>query len=130
MKLLNQAKIAELLEAAAGNPRKRVNFNFHDDVNETVNRLCIAALPGSPFAIQRHPGKWELLCLVHGRVICRWYDDAGHAVEEITMEPGGNVMLEIPAGVWHNLEVLSPCVFYEVKLGPYVPVGPEDTLQL
>lgn len=128
MKLLNKTKIDEMLAAAKENPRLRVNFNFHDDLNETVNRLCIAALPGSPFAIQRHPDKWEMLCVVYGSLICRWHDDAGRVTQELTFGTGENVIIEIPAGTWHSLEVLTPCVFYEVKKGPYVPVAPEDTL--
>ena len=130
MKLLDKSKIEEMMAAAKENPRLRINFNFHDDLNDGINRLCIAALPGSPFAIQRHPDKWEMLCVVYGSFICRLYDDSGRVTQELTFGTGENFIAQIPAGTWHNLEILTPCVFYEVKKGPYVPVAPEDTLVL
>ena len=130
MKLLDKTKIDEMMAAARENPRLRINFNFHDDLNDAINRLCIAALPGSPFPIQRHPDKWEMLCVVYGSLICRLYDDAGRVTQALTFGTGENFIAQIPAGTWHNLEILTPCVFYEVKKGPYAPVAPEDMLVL
>ena len=39
--------------------------------------------------------------------------------------------VHIPAGQWHTLEVLeSGTVIFEVKDGPYMPLGPEDIILL
>ena len=127
MKRYTAETFDELLRKAAASPRLRTNLNIHDSTDEPINRLFIAALPGSPFAIQRHPDRWELVTCLRGRFISRIYDDAGNVTAEYRMGED-TVTLEIPAGAWHNIEVLEPSVLLEVKRGPYIPVGPEDTL--
>ena len=129
MKPYSAATFDEMLKKAAGSPRLRTNLNIHASTDDPVNRLFIAALPGSPFAIQRHPDRWELLTCLRGRFVSRIHDDTGKVVAEYRMGEDC-VTLEIPAGTWHSLEVLEPSVLLEVKPGPYAPVAPEDTLSL
>ena len=56
------------------------------------------------------------------------YDDEGKLTDEILMEVGGECpVLQIPAGQWHDVEVLeSGTVIFEAKDGAYVPLGAED----
>ena len=129
MKSYSATNFDELLKKAAESPRLRTNLNIHASPDEAINRLFIAALPGSPFAIQRHPDRWELVTCLRGRFVSRIHDDSGKVVAEYRMGDEC-VTLEIPAGTWHSIEVLEPSVFLEVKRGPYAPVAPEDTLSL
>ena len=129
MKHYSAETFDELLKKAAESPRLRANLNIHESTDDPVNRLFIAALPGSPFAIQRHPDRWELVSCLRGRFVSRIHDDAGKVVAEYRMGEEC-VTLEIPAGSWHSIEVSEPSVFLEIKPGPYVPVAPEDTLSL
>ena len=127
MKPYGEEIFDELLKKAAESPRLRANLNIHESTGDPVNRLFIAALPGSPFAIQRHPDRWELVTCLRGRFVSRIHDDAGKVAAEYRMGEE-TVTLEIPAGTWHSIEVLEPAVFLEIKPGPYTPVAPEDTL--
>jgi len=128
-KTITPELLDELLVKAAESPRLRTNFNLHESTDDPVNRLCIAVQPGSVFPVQRHPDKWELVTCLRGSFISRIHNDRGEILREYRM--GGNtITLEIPAGTWHSIEPLTPCVFLEVKPGPYVPVAPEDTLKL
>ncbi len=128
-KTITPQLLDELLAKAAASPRLRTNFNLHENTDDPVNRLCIAAQTGSVFPIQRHPGKWELVTCLRGKFVSRIYGDKGQVLREYRM--GEDVTsLEIPAGTWHSIEVLTPCVFLEVKPGPYAPVAPEDTLNV
>jgi len=129
MKSYGPETFDELLKQAAASPRLRANLNIHGSLDDPTNRLFIAALPGSPFAIQRHPDRWELVTCLRGRFVSRIHDDTGKVIAEYRMGDEC-VTLEIPAGTWHSLEVLEPAVFLEVKPGPYHPVAPEDTLTL
>ena len=129
MKSYSATNFDELLKKAAESPRLRTNLNIHASPDEAINRLFIAALPGSPFAIQRHPDRWELVTCLRGRFVSRIHDDSGKVVAEYRMGDDC-VTLEIPAGTWHSIEVLEPSVFLEVKRGPSAPVAPEDTLSL
>ena len=127
MKRYNAETWEELLKKAAASPRLRTNLNIHASPEEPINRLFIAALPGSPFAIQRHPDRWELVTCLLGRFLSRIHDDTGAVIAEYRMGED-TVTLEIPAGTWHSTVILEPSVFLEVKRGPYAPVAPEDTL--
>lgn len=129
MKTITRTIIRELLEKAAENPRRRTNWNIHETPDDAINRLCIAAMPDSQFGIQRHPGKWELVTCLAGSFISRTYDDAKNILSEIELSENSETrVIEIPAGTWHNVEILTPCVFLEVKPGPYAPVAAEDNL--
>ena len=50
--------------------------------------------------------------------------------EAVDMVPGG-LMVNVPAGQWHNLESLeSGTVLFEAKDGPYRPLAPEEIMSL
>ena len=121
MKSYGAETFDELLKQAAASPRLRANLNIHGSLDDPINRLFIAALPGSPFAIQRHPDRWELVSCLRGRFISRIHDDTGMVVAEYRMGDDC-VTVEIPAGTWHSLEVLEPAVFLEVKPGESRPL--------
>ena len=127
MKSFSQNIFDELLQKAAESPRLRTNFNIHDDTADPINRLYIAAVPGTEFATHRHQGKWELVTCIKGSFISKILNDDGDVIQEFRMGED-TVTIELPPGVWHTIEVLTPCVFLEVKQGPYAPVPPEDTM--
>jgi cupin fold WbuC family metalloprotein len=61
----------------------------------------------------------------------RFYNDAGDMTEEILMEVGEDCsVLQIPAGQWHDIDVLeSGTVIFEAKDGAYAPLGEEDLMK-
>ena len=59
-----------------------------------------------------------------------FYNDAKEEAESTVLDPlTGDYGVHIPAGQWHTLEVLeSGSVLFEVKDGPYTPLGEDDLL--
>ncbi|MDD3886230.1 MAG: WbuC family cupin fold metalloprotein [Victivallaceae bacterium] len=129
MKIVDDRLMDSLLEQAAANPRRRTNFNLHEDPAQPINRLCIAGWPDTEFPIHRHPGKWELMTLLRGRMTSMVYDDNGNVIESHELGGAdGARSIELPDGAWHNLVFHEPSVFLEVKAGPYAPNAPEDVM--
>lgn len=129
-KKLDEVLMDELLEKARLSERRRAHFNMHESLDEDVHRMMMAFLPDSRFDIQRHPGKWELMVALRGKFEIFLYSDAGELLETHLLTPGGTAAVEIPPGAFHRVRALVPSVSLEVKKGPYVKPGPEDTLML
>ncbi|MFA6589497.1 MAG: WbuC family cupin fold metalloprotein, partial [Bacteroidales bacterium] len=65
---------------------------------------------------------------LHRRLKVFFHDSDGRVSESFLLDPlEGQYGVHIPAGQWHSLEVLqSGSVIFEVKDGPYEPLGEED----
>jgi cupin fold WbuC family metalloprotein len=59
-----------------------------------------------------------------------FYNDDKVLTDKFLVHPDEKVYgIHIPAGQWHTLEALeSGTVIFEVKDGPYAPLGEEDVL--
>ena len=68
MKLLDNALLDTLIGKAKDAPRKRAHFNLHPELNDPVQRLCIAMEPGTYVRPHRHsdPETWEVLVILRG----------------------------------------------------------------
>jgi cupin fold WbuC family metalloprotein len=130
MKIINKALLDSVSEQASKNQRLRMNYNFHQQLDDPLNRLLNAMEPGSYFPPHRHknPDKEEIFLVLRGSVLIVIFDDNGVVVSTTEVSPAKEVYgMEIEAGVWHSLIVLEPnTVVYEVKKGPYVPLTPEN----
>jgi cupin fold WbuC family metalloprotein len=127
---LDPGLVETVLAKARLSPRRRANHCFHGPADR-LQRMINAALRGSYFAPHRHkdPDKLEIFTILTGRVIVITFDDEGgirdHAV--LSREGAGpgvteNWQVEIPAGTWHALAVLSEeAVLYEVIDGHFDP---------
>lgn len=114
-------------EKAKASPRLRMNFNFHLSIDEKCHRFLNAVEPGTMVDIHRHPAKDEAFVLLRGRVRVNTFNDDGSIIESIELSPDdGRYGVNIPKGVWHNLESLEMnSVFFECKEGPYSPEDQE-----
>lgn len=132
-KLINRLdrSLAEaVLAKARVSPRRRANHCFHDPADR-LQRMVNAALLGSYFAPHRHkdPDKLEIFTILSGRVMVITFDDAGGVLDTALLSrEGGSAgapetwQVEIPAGTWHTLVVLShEAVLYEVIDGHFDP---------
>jgi cupin fold WbuC family metalloprotein len=119
-------------EQAKNSPRLRKNYNFHQSLDEKCHRFLNAVEPGTKVEIHRHPAKDETFVLLRGRVVVKTYNDEGSVIESIELFPDdGKYGVNIPKGVWHNLEAMEPnSVFFECKEGPYAPHDQEGLLEL
>lgn len=110
--------------------RLRMNYNFHASLEAKAQRLLNALEPGTVLPVHRHPHTAETYLLLRGRIRVMFYNEAKEETESTVLDPlTGDYGVHIPAGQWHTLEVLeSGSVLFEVKDGPYTPLGEDDLL--
>lgn len=115
---------------AKESPRLRMNHNFHSSLEAKAQRLLNALEPGTVLPVHRHPHTSETYLLLRGKIRVMFYNDAKEETESTVLDPlTGDYGVHIPAGQWHTLEVLeSGSVLFEVKDGPYTPLGEDDLL--
>ena len=132
MKLIDKQLIDEVSRQAKQSERLRMNYNFHQSLDEKCHRFLNAVEPGTVVEIHRHPAKDETFVLLRGRVIVKSYGDDGSVIDSVELCPEeGKYGVNIPKGVWHNLESLeSDSVFFECKEGPFVPHEVDGVLRL
>lgn len=131
MKLINTNLLNTVTAEAKASPRLRMNHNFHDSLEAKAQRLLNALEPGTLLPIHRHPHTAETYLLLRGKIRVMFYNDAKKETESTILEPLiGSFGVHIPANQWHTLEVLeSGSVLFEVKDGPYTPLGEADILK-
>lgn len=130
VRLLDREALDALSDEARRRPRRRVNANLHE-MADPVHRLLNAAEPGTYIRPHRHlhPPKDETYVVVRGALGLLLFDDGGTVTSAKTLAGGGGDAFgaDIPAGVFHTVVALETgTVFFEVKVGPYVPPSGED----
>jgi len=126
LKQLTAAMLDALALQARQSPRRRANHNLHQELSDPVQRLAIAMEPDTLVLPHRHPQTWELLLPLRGRFLVLHFDQAGRVTERTVLGEDCQV-LENPAGVWHAVLSLDHGgIIFEVKQGPYMPVGEAD----
>jgi len=124
MKKIDDALLDGLTGQAKGSPRKRANHNLHEELDDPVNRLCIAMEPETYVRPHRHADQrtWEVLVILRGTLGLLIFDDEGKVLERVVLTPGESTSaVEISEGTWHTTLSLAPgTVVFEVKKGPYV----------
>lgn len=131
MNIINKNRLDEVSLAAQASDRLRMNYNYHESLEAPVQRMLNALEPGTELAIHRHMHTAETYLLLRGKIVVIYYNDAKEETERVELDPSaGNYGVHIPAGQWHTLEVLEPnSVIFEVKEGPYAPLGEQDILK-
>ena len=119
-------------EKAKGSSRLRMNYNFHQSLEDKCHRFLNAVEPGTDVPIHRHPTKDESFVLLRGRVKVTTHNDDGSIKECIVLNPTEGIYgVDIPKGVWHKVESLETgSVFFECKEGPFVPHEEDGILEL
>lgn len=126
MKKISTANLSMLSQQARQSPRLRANSNLHQELGDPIQRLAIAMEPDTLIVPHRHPQTWEVLTALSGRFTVLVFDNAGRVIERTVLGEDSSVV-EIPAGGWHAvLSRDAGAVIFEVKHGPYTPVGEAD----
>ena len=126
------SNLLDIISAQAKeSPRLRMNYNLHETLGSKVQRLFNAMEPGTVIPVQRHRNTAETIMLVRGKIKVEFYDDNKNMIDSaILSHESGNYGVHIPARVWHWVEILEPnTVMFEVKEGPYEPLGKEDIME-
>ena len=132
MKIIDESLLNEVSSQAKASPRLRMNYNFHQSLNDKCHRFLNAVEPGTKVEIHRHPTKDESFVILRGKVRVNTYNDDGSIIEEVVLsQESGNYGVDIPKNVWHKLESLEPgSVIFECKEGPFVPHEVEGILEV
>ena len=128
MKLVTEELLDSVTAQAQGNPRLRMNYNFHATMDAPIHRLLNALEPGTYLPPHRHTDKDETYLVLRGSLLAFFYDEAGNVTEKVCLNPAeGKYGLEIPPCTWHSIIALeSGTVIFEIKKGPYQPLPSQD----
>ena len=132
MKIIDQTLLDEVSSEAKASPRLRMNYNFHQSLDDKCHRMLNAVEPGTVVPIHRHPTKDESFVVLRGKVRVSTYNDDGSMIESVVLcQEEGRYGVDIPKNVWHNLESMAPnSVIFECKEGPFVPHEEEGILEI
>jgi cupin fold WbuC family metalloprotein len=125
-----------LLDIVSGqakeSPRLRMNYNFHQSLDDRCHRFLNAVETGTVVPIHRHPTKDESFVILRGKVRVTTHNDDGSIIEDVVLsQESGDYGVDIPKNVWHKLESLeSGSVIFECKEGPFVPHEVEGILEM
>lgn len=127
---INTEFIDPLTERAKKSPRKRINFNFHSQADDLLQRMLHGMEPHTYVQPHKHenPDKVEAFFCLRGRVAVVEFDAEGVIIDSIVLDNAtGNFGCEILPRTWHSIICLEPnSVVYEVKNGPYNPVDDKN----
>ena len=128
--LIDKKLLDTVTSKARESDRLRMNYNFHESLDAKAQRLLNALEPGTELPIHRHQHTAETYIVLRGAIKVLFYNDDRVLTDEFMVDPLDGVYgVHIPKGQWHTLEVLeSGTMIFEVKDGPYTPMGPEDLM--
>ena len=132
MKVIDNDLIDSVVAQAKESPRLRMNYNFHESLDDKCHRLLNALEPGTVVPVHRHPTKDESFVILRGKVRVSIYNDYGQITESVVLSlADGKYGVDIAKNVWHGVECLeSGSVIFEVKEGPFVPHDKDGILEI
>lgn len=128
--IIDKVLLDEVTQQAKASTRLRMNYNFHQSLDDKCHRMLNAVEPGTEVPIHRHPTKDESFVILSGKVRSTTYNDDGSIIDSVVLSQDNGVYgVNIPKGVWHKLESLDPnSVIFECKEGPFVEHEEEGIL--
>ena len=132
MERINKELLDSVSEKSKVSPRLRMNYNFHQSLDEKCHRFLNAVEPGTIVPIHKHPTKDETFVILRGKVKVTTHSDDGAVIDSVLLCPdSGQYGVNIPKGVWHTLESLEAgSVIFECKEGPFVEHEVDGILEL
>jgi cupin fold WbuC family metalloprotein len=115
--------IDTVVEKARTSPRLRMNYNFHPELSDPVQRLLNALEPWSYIRPHKHTAKEESFVLLRGKVLAVVFNDEGSIRDHAVMNAQTGILgVEFEENSFHMLTALeSGSAVYEVKEGPFAP---------
>ena len=129
---ITKAILDDLTAKAKASPRRRMNMDLRNGIDDQSQRMLNAIEPDSVVPIHRHQKTSETVVCLRGRVVEEYYDEQERiCTETIELTPNGLIVaLNIPPGQWHTIRSLeSGSVILEVKDGKFEPLSDVDILQ-
>lgn len=75
MKIIDDTLINKVASDAKASPRLRMNYNFHQSLDDKCHRFLNAVEPGTVVPVHKHPTKDESFVVLKGRVKILTYND-------------------------------------------------------
>ena len=108
MKLIDKQLLDDVSRQAQKSVRLRMNYNFHQSLEDKCHRFLNAVEPGTVVPIHKHPTKDESFVILRGKVRVTTHNDDGSIIEDVVLsQECGNYGVDIPKNVWHKLESLE-----------------------
>lgn len=131
MKIIDENLLSQVAAEARQSPRLRMNYNFHQSLQDKCHRFLNALEPGTQIPVHHHPTKTETFVLLKGKVRVTTYNDDGEVLEScVICCADGTYGVDIPRNVWHGVECLEPSVLLECKEGPFVEHEVDGILEI
>ena len=130
--VIDKILLDKVSEQAKSSPRLRMNYNFHQSLDEKCHRFLNAVELGTVVPIHKHPTKDETFVILRGKVRVTTHNDDGSIIEDYVLCPeDGRYGVNIPKGVWHTIEAMEPnSVIFEEKESPFVEHEVDGILEL
>ena len=127
--IIDENLLTKVSEQAKASPRLRMNFNFHQSLEDKCHRMLNAVEPGTVLPIHRHMESNVTIVCIRGHFEELIYDDNGVLIEAIDMQPEGKV-INLPIGTWHSIRSLeSGTVLLECMDGAYRPLTDDEKFE-
>ena len=82
--------------------RMRMNYNFHESLEDKCHRMLNTVEPGTVVLIHRHVAKDECFVVLRGKVRVTTHDDGAVIGDVVLSRESGCYGGDIPKNVWHN----------------------------
>lgn len=130
MKIINTKLLDDVVSQAKLSSRKRKNYNFHETLDDRLQRMLNAIEPGTYVQPHKHenPDKAEAFLILKGKALVVEFDVQGEITAQTIISPANGVYgCEIAPTTWHCIVSLETgTVVYEVKDGPYSPINDKN----
>lgn len=115
--------IEKVVAEARQSPRRRMNYNFHPELSDPVQRLLNALEPWTYIRPHKHTTKEESFVLLSGTVLAVVFNNDGTIRDHaILSRETGILGIEFEENCYHMLTSLETgSVVFEIKEGPFVP---------
>ena len=127
-KLIDKVFLDALWGQAEESPRLRMNYDMRNSSEDTSQRMLNALLPGTVVPIHRHETTEESVICLCGKLEEIFYEECATCeggfkeIARYTLCPNeGKYGIQVPAGMWHSINVIEPSAIFEAKDGAYVP---------
>jgi len=121
--------IDKVSEQARLSPRRRMNYNFHPDHSDPVQRMLNVLEPWTYIRPHKHTAKEECFVLLRGKVLAVAFKDDGSVDQHTILSRESGVLgIEFAENCYHTITALeSGTAVYEIKEGPYEPHSPGNS---
>ncbi len=127
VQLISETLIDAVSQRAASSPRRRMNHNFHGNMEENPHRFLNVMLKDTYVRPHRHsePPKAESFIVLEGAADVIIFDDNGSIEARYmlgaTSGEGHLWGVDLAPGIWHTIVPRTErVVCFEVKPGPWV----------